>query len=59
MGPEAALSGEALAADVAVEGSVFQSFNLGLVVTEVLLKVRQLDERSATLGNVTFVGPLA
>ena len=59
VGPQTALCGEALATDVAVEGSVFQSFNLWLVVTEVLLQVRQLDERSATLGNVTFVGPLS
>ena len=59
MGPETALSGESLATDVAVKGPVFQSFNLGLVVPEVLLQVGQLDERSATLGNVTFVGSLA
>ena len=59
MSPEAALGSEPLAADVAVEGSVFQPLNLRLVITKVLLQVGQLDERSPTLRNVTFVGALS
>ena len=59
MSPETALCSEPLAADVAVEGSVFQPLNLRLVITKVLLQVGQLDERSPTLRNVTFVGALS
>ena len=59
MSPETTLCSEPLAADVAVEGSVFQPLNLRLVITKVLLQVGQLDERSPTLRNVTFVGALS
>ena len=59
MSPEAALGSEPLAADVAVEGPVFQPLYLGLVVPEVLLQVGQLDEGPATVRDVTLVGSLS
>ena len=56
---EAALRGEPLAADVAVEGPVLQPLDLALVVAQVLLQVRQLDEGPPALGDVTFVRSLS
>ena len=37
--PQTALGGEPLSADIAVERSIFQSLDLGLVVPKVLLQV--------------------
>ena len=59
MRPKTAFCGEPFATNVAVEGSVFEPLDLRLVVPEVLLQVGQLDERAATLGDVTFVGALS
>jgi len=56
---EAALRGEPLAADVAVEGPVLQPLDLALVVAQVLLQVRQLDEGPPALGDVAFVRSLS
>lgn len=56
---ERALRGEALAADVAVEGPVLGALHLGVVVAEVLLQVGELDEGAPALGQVALVGPLA
>lgn len=58
MGPQRALGGEALAADVTVEGPVLHPLQLGVVVTEVLLKVGELDEGPAALRQVALVRPL-
>jgi len=41
---EAGLRGEALAADVAVERPVLRPLHLSVVIPQVLLQVRQLDE---------------
>jgi len=51
--------GEAFAADVAVKGPVLQAFNLGFVVPQVLLQVRQLDEGATAVGNVTTIRTFA
>lgn len=48
--PEAGLGGETLAADVAVEGTVLGALHLGVVVPQVLLQVRQLDEGAPAVG---------
>ena len=53
--PQTALCGESLSTDVAVERSVLQPLNLGLVVSEVLLQVGQLDEGSTALRYVALV----
>ena len=58
MGPETGLGGEPLAADVAVEGPVLEPLDLALVVAEVLLQVRELDEGAPALGDVALVRPL-
>ena len=52
---QAALRGEALAADLAVEWPVLHALDLRVVVPQVLLQVRQLDEGPAALGVVTLV----
>lgn len=56
MRSKATLSGETLAADVAVERSVLRPFHLGVVVAQMLLKIGQLDEGAAALWEVAFVG---
>lgn len=56
---ETALGGETLATDVAVEGPVLGPLHLGVVVAEVLLQVRQLDEGAPAVWEVAFVGALA
>ena len=42
-----------------MERPVLQPLNLALVVSEMLLQVRQLYEGPATIGDVTLVRPLA
>lgn len=59
VGAKAAVRGEALAARVAHVWPVFGSLHLTLVVAEMLLKVRQLDEGPVALGEVTLVRTLA
>lgn len=59
MRPETRLGGEALAAEIAVEGTALGPLDLGIVIAKVLLQVRQLDERSAALRQVTLVRALA
>lgn len=44
MGTEAGLRGETLAADVAVERPVLRPLHLSVVIPQVLLQIRQLDE---------------
>ena len=58
MGAQAALGGEPLAADLAVERPVLHALDLRIVVPQVLLQVRQLDEGAAALGVVALVRPL-
>lgn len=41
---EAGLRGEALAADVAVERPILRPLHLSVVIPQVLLQIRQLDE---------------
>lgn len=55
VGAQTGLGGEAFAADVAVERAVFGALHLGVVISQVLLQVRQLDERPPAVGKVTFV----
>ena len=57
--PQTALRGKSLSTDVAVERPVFQSLDLRLVVSKVLLKVGQLDEGPTTLWDVALVRTLA
>ena len=59
VGSQTALSGKSLSTDVAVERPVFQSLDLRLVVSKVLLKVGQLDEGPTTLWDVALVWTLA
>ena len=59
VGAQWALRRESFPADVAMEGSVFHALELRVVVPQVLLQVRELDEGPATLWEVAFVGPLA
>ena len=59
VGSQTALSGKSLSTDVAVERPVFQSLDLRLVVSKVLLKVGQLDEGPTTLWYVALVLTLA
>jgi len=42
-----------------VEGSVLGAFHLGVVIAEVLLQIRELDERTPALREVAFVRTLA
>lgn len=58
MGSKGGLGGETFAADGALEGPVLGSLQLGVVVTQVLLQVGQLDEGPAALGHVTSVRSL-
>lgn len=44
VGTEAGLRGETLAADVAVERPVLRPLHLSVVIPQVLLQIRQLDE---------------
>lgn len=55
--PEGALGGESFAADVTVEGTVLHPLELGVVVAEMLLKVRKLDEGASAVRDVAFVRP--
>lgn len=55
VGAQTGFGGEAFAADVAVERAVFGALHLGVVISQVLLQVRQLDERPPAVGKVTFV----
>lgn len=57
--PQAGLGREALAAQVTVEGPALGPLDLGVVIAQVLLQVRQLDERAATLRQVALVRALA
>ena len=50
VGPEAGLGGETLSTYVAVERTIFRSLHLRIVVSQVLLKIRQLDEGTPALG---------
>lgn len=59
MRSETALSGKALATDVAMEGPVLSPLDLGVMVPQVLLKVGELDEGASTVGEVAFVRTLA
>lgn len=59
VGSQTALRGKSLSTDVAVERPVFQSLDLRLVVSKVLLKVGQLDEGPTTLWYVALVRTLA
>lgn len=58
VGPKRTLSGKALPADVAVERPVLHALQLRVMVPEVLLQVRQLDEGAAAVRKVAFVGAL-
>lgn len=58
VGPKRTLSGKALPADVAMERPVLHAFQLRVMVAEVLLQVRQLDEGAAAVRKVAFVGAL-
>lgn len=49
VGPQGALGSEAFPADVAMERAVLHAFQLGVVVSQVLLEVGQLDKRAATI----------
>ena len=53
--PEAALGGEPLSADLTVERPVLHPLYLRVVVPQVLLQVRELDEGAAALGVVALV----
>jgi len=44
VGTEAGLRGETLAADVAVERPILRPLHLSVVIPQVLLQIRQLDE---------------
>jgi len=59
VGSQTAFRGKSLSTDVAVERPVFQSLDLRLVVSKVLLKVGQLDEGPTTLWDVALVRTLA
>lgn len=58
VGPQRTLSGKTLPADVAMERPVLHALQLRVVVAEVLLQVRQLDEGAAAVRKVAFVGAL-
>ena len=55
VGAQTALGGEAFTADLTVERPVLHALDLRVVVPQVLLQVRQLDEGPAALGVVTLV----
>lgn len=57
--PQAGLGGEALAAQVTVKGPTLGSLDLGVVVPQVLLQVRQLDEGATAFRQVALVRALA
>jgi hypothetical protein len=59
VGPQRGLRGKPLAANVTMEGTIFQPLELRLVIAKVLLEVRQLDEGAAALQNVALVRPLS
>ena len=59
MRAQAALGGEPLSADLTVKRPVLHALDLRVVVPQVLLQVRQLDEGPAALGVVTLVRTLA
>lgn len=59
MGAETRLGGESLAANVAVKWTVLGALHLGIVISQMLLQVRQLNEGAATVRQMTLVGPLA
>lgn len=48
--PEAGLRCKALPADVTVERPVLRSFHLRVVIPQVLLQIRELDEGTAAVG---------
>lgn len=50
VGPQAGLRGETLAAYVAVERPVLGPLHLRVVIPQVLLEIRQLDEGPAAVG---------
>ena len=56
---QTALRGEALAADLTVERPVLHALDLRVVVPQVLLQVRQLDEGPAALRVVTLIRPFS
>ena len=58
VGAQRGLGGESFAADGALEGPVLGALQLGVVVAQVLLQVRQLDEGPAALRNVASVRTL-
>lgn len=59
MSAQTRLGGESLAADVAVKWTVFGAFYLGVVVPQMLLQVRELDEGASTFRQMTLVGSFA
>lgn len=59
MRPQTGLRGESFSADVTVEGPVLRPLDLSVVISKVLLKVRELDERSSAIWEVALIGPLA
>lgn len=59
MSAQTRLGGESLAADVAVKWTVLGAFYLGVVVPQVLLQVRELDEGASTFRQMTLVGSFA
>lgn len=57
--PKATLGCEAFTANVTMEGPVFGPLDLRVVVPQVLLQIRQLDEGSSAVWQVAFVRPFA
>lgn len=59
MSAQTRLGSESLAADVAVKWTVLGALYLGIVVSQMLLQVRELNEGASTFGQMTLVRPFA
>lgn len=42
-----------------MEWSILSSFHLGIMITQVLLQIAELDESATAIGKVTFIGTFA
>ena len=58
MSAERGLGGEPFAANGALERPVLGPLQLGVVIAQMLLQIRQLDERAAALRYVAAIRPL-